>query len=327
MAKDRTISLDEADLEIDQRIAGTDQARAGALAGFAGVRQAKQNILQREKTRLSLKLGPDAPRIAALTAQIEVNQSLRSEVALETERAKTDVPMPTEGIWVLYGYVRDTAGNGVKGLTVGLFDPQGNWVRELGYTCTEANGHFKLETDNIAGTNGQVQLRLFDSQKQCIYMDKTPLTPSTGRVDYREIRLINTQPICPQPTPGPTTTPTPCPDPLPLPDDVWVVQGRITGINGQGLPNLIVTAYDKDFLFDDQLGSAETDANGYYRIVYYTQDFRILFERKPDLYLRITSASGHICYSTQNAIRHEAGRNETIDVTLPVDGASNAPEI
>jgi hypothetical protein len=311
--------LDEADREIDRRIAGTDQARAGALTGFAVVSQAKQNILQREQTRLSLKLGPDHPRVAAVTAQIAVTQSLRGEVALETERANTDVPTPVTEGWVLYGYVRGLDNKGVAGLTVGLYDTQGNWVRVFGHACTETNGHFKLQVDNIMEATGQVQLRLLNSQGQCVYADQNLLTPAAGHVDYREIRLTGTNPICPQPTP--------CPEPQPLPADAWVVQGRITDTNGQGLPNLTVTVYDKDFLFDDHLGSVETDANGHYRLVYHTRDFRILFERKPDLYLRITSTSGHICYTTQDAIRHEAGRNETIDVTLPVDGASNAPEI
>jgi len=73
-------------------------------------------------------------------------------------------------------------------------------------------------------------------------------------------------------------------------------------------------------VFDDRLGTITTDPNGDYRLVYRTRDFRDLIEQNPDLYLTITDRSGTVCYTTKGAIKYNAGRTETINVTLPVGG-------
>jgi len=102
--------------------------------------------------------------------------------------------------------------------------------------------------------------------------------------------------------------------------DTWVIQGRISDANGRGISDLVVSVYDKDLVFDDRLGTITTDPNGDYRLVYRTRDFRDLIEQNPDLYLTITDRSGTVCYTTKGAIKYNAGRTETINVTLPVGG-------
>ena len=69
-------------------------------------------------------------------------------------------------------------------------------------------------------------------------------------------------------------------------------QGRVAEKNGQGLEGLLVSLYDKDLLFDDRLGETLTDASGDFTLVYRTEDFRDLFESKPDIFLKVSDKDG-----------------------------------
>ncbi len=190
MAQERKIALNEVESELDNRISGTDAVRAKEMERLQNVRRAKANVLQREHARLSGKLGTDHPRVLALANQIRVNRGLQRDLVLETERAKTELPSVTAESWAVHGFVRDKELKGIPNLTIALYDPKGVWIRELGYACTDDKGYFRLESGNIKNlAASQAYLRVLNSQSRPLYMDKNPLTPVAGRIDYREIRL------------------------------------------------------------------------------------------------------------------------------------------
>lgn len=66
----------------------------------------------------------------------------------------------------------------------------------------------------------------------------------------------------------------------------------MTDKEGKGLSNLVVSLYDKDLLFDEKLGQAETDENGFYSLTYRIEDFGDLIERKPDIYVKVLDQKG-----------------------------------
>lgn len=60
--------------------------------------------------------------------------------------------------------------------------------------------------------------------------------------------------------------------------DAWVICGRLLSCeNETPIPNAKVTAYDADFITDDNLGSAITDAQGHFRIDYNSLTFKQTF--------------------------------------------------
>lgn len=79
--------------------------------------------------------------------------------------------------------------------------------------------------------------------------------------------------------------------------DAWVICGHMYVCGTKTpIPNVKVTAWDADFITDDNLGSAVTDANGYFRIDYTSIDFKqtflspwINFETDPGLPLTFKS--------------------------------------
>ena len=100
---------------------------------------------------------------------------------------------------------------------------------------------------------------------------------------------------------------------------IFKIRGRVreeeTGI---GLPGLFVKAYDADLLYDDLMGSTYTAADGSFEIVSELRDFRDFFETRPDIYLRIFAPDAKTeIYTTEDAVRWDAGRIEEFDVMIP----------
>jgi hypothetical protein len=90
--------------------------------------------------------------------------------------------------------------------------------------------------------------------------------------------------------------------------------------SGKPLAGLQVRAFDKDFLFDDKLGAAVTDANGAFKIFYSSSDFSFDpdFETVPELYIRVFDATRKkLLYSTEKAIRKGLMVEERFDVKIP----------
>jgi hypothetical protein len=81
----------------------------------------------------------------------------------------------------------------------------------------------------------------------------------------------------------------------------WVICGHVTVCEtGQSLPGVTVKAFDVDWLQDDALGTAVTDAGGHFRIDYNASDFRktifpgiqIEWFGGPDVYFHILAPGG-----------------------------------
>lgn len=90
--------------------------------------------------------------------------------------------------------------------------------------------------------------------------------------------------------------------------------------SGKPLAGLRVRAYDKDWVFDDDLGETRTDAAGRFEISYTDVQFRDLEETQPDLYLRVYDADGErLLYSSEKAVRRSALVVEEFDIRIPLE--------
>jgi hypothetical protein len=323
MSKDKQIPLNDVSREIDNRIAGADVLRGSELERLQVVRQAKQTGMQREQTRLANKLGADHPRVAALSSRIEINNRLVQDLVTETDRSKTAIPTVDKGAWVLYGFVRDKDRKGAPNLMIALFDLTGARLDKLGHACTDANGHFQIETRDAKSFDGRpAYIRVLNNQGAVLYADKAPLNPALGGVEYREITLSGDESVCvppPEPPPPPPRTDPgsgPTTRDLGSPASAWIVRGRVTDENGQGLAGLIVSVYDRDLVFDDRLGETTTDENGSFRFVYHAEDFRDIIEERPDIFVRVLNQERKTIYTSQDAARCEAGRVEEFAIVI-----------
>ncbi len=98
---------------------------------------------------------------------------------------------------------------------------------------------------------------------------------------------------------------------------------RVVGVvvedeSGSPIRGLRVCAYDKDLVFDDELGDAQTDAEGRFEIRFTEAQFRDLGETAPDIYIRVYDRSGaKVLHSTEKAVRVDAAVREHFDVRIP----------
>lgn len=231
--KERSIPLNTISEALEKGLSGTDAERKMGIERFMRVRDVKASRLEREKVRLSRKLGTNHPRVMELTNKTEVNRGLIRDMEVQRDHAATEIPGIDENTWVLHGFVRDKHVKGVPNLTVALYDQQGKRVGQLGYACTNKTGYFKLSYSHmrddreepwfttLAGKTKQgpqVFIHVCDRKGMLLYTDKQPLTPELGQVDYRVILLGDEVDVCKppedtmQPKPGterPITKPSP----------------------------------------------------------------------------------------------------------------------
>ena len=101
-----------------------------------------------------------------------------------------------------------------------------------------------------------------------------------------------------------------------FPQDTWTITGKVTDKENKPVAGLIVSAYDKDLLFDDVLGTTSTDENGNFEVIYREESFRDLFDKKPDIYLKILDITGKILYTSRKKIRFEAKKIEHFTIKI-----------
>jgi len=200
--------------------AKVDALRAGGLKGLDRAAGARQASLQRERRRLTRRLGEDHPRVQAVAARIEGAVALRRDLAVELVRAQTASPQPGAQEWALHGYVRWADGSPAPDLTVSLVDGRGQWLRELGHACTDARGYFKLVAHVEHAADGSAAIltafvRVTDDARHELHRGQEALPVLPGVVEYREIVLDGTSRACaaPEEEPGPGTRTTGTPRP------------------------------------------------------------------------------------------------------------------
>ncbi|MCX7114195.1 MAG: hypothetical protein NTX45_29825 [Proteobacteria bacterium] len=303
---------------------------AKSMVAVSANQVAVNRAYQYEARRLSVKLGAGHPRVVALQAQADGGAQMVQVLSTSAEAATLQAPTPAKGGAAVSGRFANDRSQGQPGYTVELLDGKGARVYTVGRT--DASGFFAAQLDPAQTATlakaGGLYPRVVDAQNNEVYRatDTITIAPDAN------IQTTLTVPVRVVPTPVvvPDAEP-PCPPNPPYPPkpetddgDAWIVQGHISNAKGKGLPGMVVNVYDKELLFDDRLGTTETDKNGDYRLVYRTCEFLDLIEKRPDLYLNITDRGGKLCYTSEQAVNYDAGRVETINVVLPAGDGKKA---
>ena len=219
------VSPEEAARTLENQISGLDPLRAQALDGLKQLRAVRGAGYLRERERLALKYGADDPRVAALGDKARFNAGLSRDLDFEIDRAKTEAPVADEKSYVLHGFVRDRKGAGVPRLTVALYDDKGNLLRVFGQACTDERGYFILRSvgtgaepkgrdaviiptgAEAAASQPRLSARLYvlDANGATVHVEKEPVQPQLGEVDFRIIILGEQAAPC---GPAPETRPT-----------------------------------------------------------------------------------------------------------------------
>jgi hypothetical protein len=301
--------------KIDTAFESLDEQRAEDLKKLKRLQLIKKDTLEKERQRMESKYGADHPRVKKIASRITYNQGMMADLDMEIEKTDIEVPKHDGTTWTVHGRVFDENAAGIKDLTVSLYDDEGNWVREIEHTSTDESGYFAMtcpeeEKDALKDLEGKkLFLTITDEEHNVLHRESESLPVEIGRMRFREIVLTGKdRETSTPPEPGegePTVGP-----------DVWMARGLVVDEKGQGFKGLVVSLYDRDLLFDDVLGTTLTDESGSFTILYRREAFRDLFEKSPDLYLKVIDNRGNELYSSKKAVRFKAGNVETFTVTI-----------
>lgn len=103
-------------------------------------------------------------------------------------------------------------------------------------------------------------------------------------------------------------------------ENLWVVYGSVTWEDGESAAGMTVSLYDQDFLFDDYLGTRVTDERGYYQFLFRREGFRDLFEKAPDIYLKVYDSSGKPVFTLDTPAKFNVGKREELNVIIKETG-------
>lgn len=313
MRTDKSIPKNEKDTldYIDDSADRLDEQRLSGLLEEQNTQLIKEEVLQREKKRLEAKHGNTHPEVQEAESRIAYNKQMYTGLDNEIKKAsvKTE-PLPGNA-WRVHGRVFDQDGKPVKGVTVFLSDQNKRWIEILGNSCTTELGYYSITADEKVLDRiekGQpVFLTVSDKNKTILYFASAPVFVARGLIDHQDIYLKQ-QDCTPPPADNNRDEP--------LSPDAWVVRGTVTDENNKGLRRLTVSLYDQDLFFDDVLGTTHTNENGNFEIVYRMEAFKSLFEKKPDLYLKVLDSSGKKLYTSENTVRPMAGRVEEFMIKI-----------
>lgn len=309
----KQITEDQIIGKIDSSFDSVEKLRSEGLERGKLFHSVKNSALEKEHGRLSEKLGAEHPRVKKMATRIQYNKGLFKDLDVEIEKAKIKVPPFDKNSWMVHGRVLSKDRKGISGLTVGLYDEKGNWMKNLGYGCTDKRGYFSIIHTPKEGAEPEAAepMKLFlyisDKNYKILYKDKEPVYVKIGQVVYREIYLTEDG-ICSAPEPGKDDTM--------ITADTWVIKGRVTDEKGEPAAGLTVSPSDKGHLFDDKLKTTVTDKDGNFMLSYKTRNLRDLIEAKSDIYLNILDKEGKTLYTSKKAIRCEPGRIESFDIKI-----------
>ena len=212
--------------ELDQTIKLADPVRVDSLQKLQRVRSIKTRNQERERLRLTEKLGGEHPRVMALQAKIDTNYEVARNLNLELVRAQTEGPTVETDDWLVHGRVMNEQREAVPGMKTALYDRSGCPIKTCGSEITDKTGYFNLTIKNVA--NGardtvtikkniadetraartddtqttedcadeatvnkklQVFLYVLDRKDVIVHRDKRPLSIAAGQSQYLEVVL------------------------------------------------------------------------------------------------------------------------------------------
>jgi hypothetical protein len=305
-----------------------DKAQDEQSAGWESVlamQAATQILFQREALRVEARLGADDPRVRELKTRIQANAFLFKGAEAAGSDALVRTPPAVSDAAVIHGRIVDDAGRGLDGLRVQWEDEKGQVLGILGQVQTDAAGSFTAALPAPAVLKlppSGAFLVVRNPAGALLHREAAPLQPVLGGKTAVSILLNRRTPEAststvftssPRAAEGPAAKPG-------NPDEPFRVRGKVVTASGRPAPDLPVTAWDRDRLFDDNLGSTLTGDDGTFSFTYVIREFSE-GGIGPNLYLTVTDSSGRELHRTP--VRANAGRDEAYDIVLPPDSGDN----
>jgi chitodextrinase len=198
--------------QIDTVFTTLDRQRTQGLERLQQMQTIQNTALQQEQKRLIAKYGEDHPRVQKINARLTYNQGVEKDLNQEIERSQIEVRQFDPNTWKGHGLVLDKNEVGIQGLTVSFADQKGNWIRELGYACTDKRGYFTIVYPPKTGQSASIPdsqpifLTVTDPNRRLLHRECTPRYFKIGQIEFWRIILGDDDNSCETPPDDPDAT-------------------------------------------------------------------------------------------------------------------------
>jgi hypothetical protein len=121
--------------------------RVQAITRLDQSHQQQDAALKFEQNRIVSRYGSDSAKAKAIQARVTAHATRGLTIAAEVKRAQVSVPEPAADQYVIYGFVRDSSGEGLKGIRIAA---AGSKSKALASTVTGPQGGFELRVPAAA---------------------------------------------------------------------------------------------------------------------------------------------------------------------------------
>lgn len=304
---------------LDSSITRLEEQRTENLKRTQLLQTNKDKALKKEQARLLKKYGKNHPRVAKTNRRLEYNKTALPELKTEVERSEIETPEFDLNTWMVHGRVLNKDLTGIKGLTLALYDVNGNVEKRLEYACTDERGYYairyQVKEDEKPPFDPETDyfLVVSDGKGHVCYKEKEPLNVVIGQTDYRLIVLD-------------AATCTPPPDKCDGNDggDVddgddnepgeWAVTGTVQYSDTK--PGLNLTVHLLNRKEEKDIAADNTGRTGGFNFLFTTEKDPALFKLKPDLFLVITDSKGKQLFIGDKPLKPKIGGVEKLKVVL-----------
>jgi hypothetical protein len=145
-----SISPEQAEQQLNSTLDSADPLRAQSLVRLRRTREVKLKGQEREKIRLTAKLGENHTRVQSLQTKVDQNKVFIRTLRVESDRAQTEAPVVESDSWLVHGRVLNDRLEAVPGMKAALYDRSGCPIQTCGSEITDKTGYFKLTIKNVA---------------------------------------------------------------------------------------------------------------------------------------------------------------------------------
>jgi hypothetical protein len=124
--------------------ASSTQLVSSGATMSAQVQSARLAGLKRAATAAAAAYGTQSKEATKASAAVAVAQARAGQLQVATQKISTPTPTVASTGWALHGRVYDASQNPQDRYTVFLVDAQKNYLREYGFSYTDATGYFLL---------------------------------------------------------------------------------------------------------------------------------------------------------------------------------------
>jgi Helix-hairpin-helix domain len=171
---------------LEELFANLKASRMEVLNEVKELRIVGQVLLQNEAERIDKKFGADHPRTRSLRSSLEQNLNHISDLEVETEIARINIPEVGERQTLIHGRVTDEKFRGMEGFFVSMADENAKTLIPLGMSDTDVTGYYALVVDTgalekvLETVREGVFLTVRTRKDEIVHREFEPLTIAEG---------------------------------------------------------------------------------------------------------------------------------------------------